>query len=94
MFYKLRSYYIPTISKFIPDPYSYIKIDVPINNDVLPSENAVGASISGGVDSFYSMHKHLGLKEESFNVTHVCFFNAGASGSGGEDYARNRYIKY
>lgn len=88
--YKLTNYLIPSISSHIA-PYMPIEIDAPFDGTILPSANAVGASLSGGVDSFYTLLKNIGCQEKSFNITHVTFFNAGASGAHGGDWARERY---
>lgn len=45
----------------------------------------------GGVDSFYTLLKNVNRKEKTFSITHVTFFNAGASGPRGGDWARERY---
>lgn len=90
LYYKLTNYLIPSISDHISS-YASIKIDAPLCDKALSSENVVGASLSGGVDSFYTLLKNMGRKESSFNITHVTFFNAGASGAMGGEWARSRY---
>lgn len=90
LYYQLTEYLIPSISKNI-DKYSLINILAPLDSSPLSSANAVGASLSGGVDSFYTLLRHINRKESSFNITHLTFFNAGASGEFGGDEARTRY---
>lgn len=54
---------------------------------------AVGASISCGVDSFYTLYKNIDNKDPEYNITHLCFFNAGSNGEFGGDEAYNLYLK-
>lgn len=90
LYYQLTEYLIPSISKNI-DRYSPITVSASLDASVLPTANAVGASLSGGVDSFYTLLHHIDRKESSFNITHLTFFNAGASGEFGGEEARTRY---
>lgn len=90
LYYQLTEYLIPSISKNI-NKYSPINILAPLDSSPLSSANAVGASLSGGVDSFYTLLRHIDRKEISFNITHLTFFNAGASGEFGGEEARTRY---
>ena len=53
----------------------------------------VGASISCGVDSFYTLLKHKDLKDKRKNITHLCFFNAGSNGEYGGENAIELYKK-
>lgn len=90
--YQLREYLIPSISKWI-DNYHEIKIEAPISDMKLETANMVGASLSGGVDSFYTLYKHLECCEMSYRITHLTFFNAGASGEYGGEKAREIYME-
>ena len=91
LYYHINEYLIPCISKNIRK-YQRILVDAPISNEKLECKNAVGASLSGGVDSFYTLAKHISRKEKSFEITHLTFFNAGASGSYGGEEARKKYL--
>ena len=53
----------------------------------------VGASISCGVDSFYTLLKHQNQKDEKYNITHLTFFNAGSNGEYGGEKARDLFNK-
>lgn len=90
LYYQLTEFLIPSIAKNI-GKYQKIKIISETTSEKLHSENAVGASVSGGVDSFYTLLKNNDRKESSFNITHLTFFNAGASGAVGGDESRARY---
>ena len=90
LYYQLTEYWIPSITKNI-NKYNPIKIIAEVTDEKLPTAGAVGGSLSGGVDSFYTLLKHLDRKESSYNITHLTFFNAGASGELGGDEARVKY---
>lgn len=90
LYYQLTEQLIPSIARNIKK-YHTIQISAPLDSNPLPSAKAVGASISGGVDSFYTVLRHVNRKESTFNVTHLAFFNAGASGAEGGDVARQTY---
>ena len=90
LYYGVTEYLIPAISSHIKE-YKKIQIIAPLSNTVLECENAVGASISCGVDSFYTILKNSDRIENSFNITHLNFYNAGSSGNYGGDEARKKY---
>ncbi len=74
--YQLTSY-----SNIIPDNLDYrnrITINAPYVSETLPSAGAVGTGFSAGVDSFYSVLKHLDPEESSFKLTHLVIANNGA----------------
>lgn len=87
LYYQLTEYLIPTISQNI-EVYKPIIIKAPLSSEILLSQNCVGGSISGGVDSFFTAIKHRERLESNFNITHYTFFNAGASGMYGGEKAR------
>lgn len=88
--YQLTEYLIPSIAKNIKR-YQNIELRIPVSLVEIANASAVGASLSGGVDSFYTLFQHLHRSEERYNITHLCFFNAGASGAGGGEKGRARY---
>lgn len=90
LYYQLTEYIIPTLSKRIEKFYE-IKINCKLYDGKFESENAVGASLSGGVDSFYTLLKHTGRKEKEFNVNYLTFYNVGACGDLGGEIARKTY---
>ncbi|MCQ2455366.1 MAG: hypothetical protein MJ090_04435 [Clostridia bacterium] len=98
LFYQLTNYYIPALSKF-SNYYSLIKI-IPesLDSTNYVVGNGVGTGFSAGVDSFYSVCKHLENREESFRLTHLTFFKVGATGSYGGEKAdetfRHRVEKF
>ncbi len=94
LYYQLVNFLIPSISGNIAQ-YKKIEINAPVDFGTIETKNAVGTGCSGGVDSFYSILKNTDIITKSYNITHLTFFNAGASGNYGGDEARelfqNRY---
>ena len=90
MYYGITEFLIPAISRHIKK-YKKIQIVASLSNTVLQCEEAVGASISCGVDSFYTVLRNLDRVESDFNITHLNFYNAGSNGNYGGDEARKKY---
>lgn len=79
--YQLSSYFIPTISSNIEFFYN-IDIIAPlisISNNKQTACYGVGTGFSGGVDSFYTVLKHMNPKQEQFKLTHLLLANVGAN---------------
>lgn len=91
LFFQLTNFFIPSVAKNIKK-YKEFKINAPLDNTVYKSENAVGTGISCGVDSFYSVYKNRNEATKNHNITHLTFFNAGASGELGGEKARTFYF--
>lgn len=92
LYKQLTEYLIPAISKNIKQ-YSKIKIIAKTAN-IRFNGDGVGTGLSCGVDSFYTILKNLNhSKESKLNITHLCYFNVGASGGdmGDVDNARHIY---
>lgn len=87
LYYQLSNYLILMLCK------KFKKKNIKISAELCETKylnNKCGASISGGIDSFYTLLKHKD-KLDGFDITHLCFFNAGASGEYGGEEARTRY---
>lgn len=88
LYYQLNTYLIPMLcNAFNKEP---INIECEITNTKYNSKG-VGASISCGVDSFYTLLKHKNLKDKSKDITHLCFFNAGSNGEFGGEKAQQLF---
>ena len=88
LFYQLQEYLLPLLcSEFEKKPIS-INCEL---TDISFDSKGVGASVSCGVDSFYTMLRHKNCKDESYNITHLTFFNAGSHGDNGGDEARKKF---
>lgn len=93
LYYQLHNYYLPAMEKF-SNYYKSIKIkcDILDSTDFSSKACGVGTGFSAGVDSFYTVLKHLNNPEESFALTHLTFFKVGATGSFGGKKADNTFI--
>lgn len=87
LYYQITEYLIPSISNEI-DEYDNITIHTKLTDELLSTNNSVGVALSGGVDSFYTLLRHINRNEKSYEVTHFTFFNVGASGDFGGDKSR------
>ncbi len=89
LYYQLTTYLIPMLCKKFKK--RCINIEAKLDTNKYNTQKAVGTGISCGVDSLYTISKHINRKEQEFNITHLTFFNAGASGKFGGDEARELY---
>lgn len=71
LYYQLTQQYIPTMAKYGTGFFHPIHITAQLDSKRIPNAGAVGASASGGVDSFYSIIKNSGLTTSNFNVSHL-----------------------
>lgn len=72
--YQLRMIFIPVISKKYHLFFNSITLSGETTSDELVKDQwAVGTGASGGVDSFYSILKHLSTEERSCRVTHLLY---------------------
>lgn len=78
LFYMLTQYYIPILSKNTKR-YSWISIQAPYSSQVLTQNKAVATGITGGIDSTYTVLRHLNVTE-NFKITHGVFCSVGAFG--------------
>lgn len=91
LYFQLTKLYIPSLAKFAG--YHQVELSGDITNLSTNYGQAVGTGFSAGVDSFYSITTNTTLKEESFNLTHLTFFNVGSHGDYGGDEARQLFYK-
>lgn len=89
LFYQLNTCLLPLLCEYFKK--RKIKINALTDSSILNNENAVGTGVSMGIDSFYSILKNESLQTKEFNLTHLTFFNAGASGRFGGEKARDLY---
>ena len=98
LLYQLTTILLPSLSANITEFHS-IDIDLKRDEKVLESKNGVGTALSCGVDSFYTVLKHLDTDMEGFRLTHLTYFNIMNSNfwQGREDSSRdfsNARIEY
>lgn len=88
LFYQLNTYLLPLLcSEFKKEK---INIECELTDIDFKSEG-VGASISCGVDSFYTLLKHQNQADKKYNISHLTFFNTGSHGEYGGDKARTLF---
>ena len=88
LYYQITNYLLPLLCKEFKKEKINIKCEL---TDKEYNSRAVGASISCGVDSFYTLLKHQNCDDPGYNITHLCFFNAGSNGEYGGEGARKLY---
>ena len=71
LYYQIVEQYIPTLTKYNPYVYNKIKISAKLDNKCINNAGAVGASASGGVDSFYTIIKNSNKVTKHYNITHL-----------------------
>lgn len=74
LFYQFKTILLPSLSANITE-FNSIDIDARFDGMVLESKNGVGTALSCGVDSFYTVLKHINTEMEGFNLTHLTYFN-------------------
>jgi len=74
LLYQLKTILLPSLSANITEFHS-IDIDAKSDGRVLESKNGVGTALSCGVDSFYTVLKHLNIEMNGFRLTHLAYFN-------------------
>ena len=88
LYYQISNYLLPLLC----DKFKKRPINIECETaDINYNSKGVGASVSCGVDSFYTMLKHKNQKSEEYNITHLTFFNAGSHGEYGGEEARKLY---
>ena len=90
--YQLKNYYIPILSKY-QKTFHKIELLCPYTSDNLNTGNAVGTGLSCGIDSFYTVLKHINNNEKDFNLTHLVTMNVGSFGFQGGDFSYNWFRK-
>lgn len=88
LYYQLTSYLLPLLCDNFNKKKLTIECEV---KDFNFNAKGIGASISCGVDSFYTLLKHTDQKDKTYNITHLTFFNAGSHGEYGGEEARKLY---
>lgn len=83
LLYQATHYLMPILCEIFKK--EHIHISAPSIKTILPSQNAVGTGITGGVDSLFSIATHSNQADlESFNLTHLVLMNVGSHHIGAE----------
>lgn len=91
LYYTLTKHFVKVIADMFPG-YHRIQIIGDIDSGHLENAGGVGTGLSCGIDSFCTVVEHT---DEScppdYKLTHLTFFNVGASGDYGGDHARDLF---
>ncbi len=90
LYYQLTNYYIPIVSKSNSYyPLYNIQLFGPCDDNQIKNEKAVATGCSGGVDSFYTIAKHISEEiPDTHKLTHLI-----CSSSSTSDSVKERIIK-
>lgn len=75
LLYQIKTYFIPTMKDVRPSTYKEIKLYADESDWKTESAGAVATSASGGVDSYYSIYKHMDNVSEKYKLTHLLIAN-------------------
>ncbi|KKH18142.1 hypothetical protein DU48_14445 [Methanosarcina mazei] len=91
LYYTLTKHFVEIIANMFPD-YHRIQIIGDVTFEPIENAGGVGTGFSCGIDSFCTVVEHT---DEScppdHKLTHLTFFNVGASGDYGGDHARDLF---
>lgn len=91
LYYTLTKHFVKVIADMFPG-YHRIQIIAEIATGQLENAGGVGTGLSCGIDSFCTVIEHT---DEScppdYKLTHLTFFNVGASGDYGGEHARDLF---
>lgn len=75
LLYQLQTYFLPTLPVVREKTYKPISIEAEPYTGTIESESAVGTSASGGVDSYYSIKRHMNDVPSRYHLTHLLIAN-------------------
>lgn len=83
LLYQIENYYVPTLSKY-NKMFNSIKLQMPYNNKNLNTKGEVATGLSCGVDSFYTLLKHMNDSiTKDYKITYLVSMNVGSFGYDG-----------
>lgn len=72
--YQLRTMYIPVLAEIASDQFSAIKLNGEVIKESIDKKmHGVATGASGGIDSFYTVMKHVNDVEASYKLTHLFY---------------------
>ncbi len=94
LYYQLTTYYIPMVAKYNSSyPMNNIRLFGSYDDRQIKNEKAVATGCSGGVDTFYTIAKHLSKDiPESNKITHIVYSSSGTSDFN-KERVKNEYKK-
>lgn len=91
LYYTLTKHFVKVIADMFPG-YRRIKIICDIDAGHVENAGGVGTGLSCGVDSFCTVIEHTDEScPPNYKLTHLTFFNVGASGDYGGEHARDLF---
>ena len=75
LLYQIKTYFLPVMPEARPKTYKPISIEADAYKGKIETRGCVGTSASGGVDSFYSICKHVNNTYTKYNLTHLLIAN-------------------
>lgn len=88
LYYFLTEIFLPSLAKYT-DIYHAIELYAETTKDKLENAGAVATGISGGVDSFYTLVKHVGHTCEHYALSCGLYINLNADGDNQVIFTRN-----
>ena len=76
LYYQLTRILMPTMVKYHSDFFHTIKITAKLDNVPIQNAKGVGAAVSGGVDSFYTIVTNMSTETKDFDITHLLVANS------------------
>lgn len=92
LYYQLTRILIPSMVKYHPDFFHMVSIKTKLDSVPIKNEKGVGAAVSGGVDSFYTIISNLQQETTNYNITHLLVANSYNIFRGDED-TRKRFAE-
>lgn len=91
LYYTLTKHFVEIIANMFPD-YHRIQIIGDVTFEPIENAGGVGTGFSCGIDSFCTVVEHTSEScSPDYKLTHLTFFNVGASGDYGGDHARDLF---
>jgi len=88
LYYMLTTHLMPTVTTIVPH-FQLVRVYCPLDEGHLDSAGGVGSPV-GGLDVHYLEARHGGLPSKT-QMTHLAFFNIGATGDFGGDVTRDLF---
>ncbi|KKG84864.1 hypothetical protein DU57_02365 [Methanosarcina mazei] len=93
LYYTLTRHFVKVIADMFPR-YHQIQIIGDIDSGNIDNAGGVGTGFSCGIDSFCTVIEHTDKScPPDYKLTHLTFFNVGASGDYGGDHSRDLFHK-
>ncbi|MCC7555726.1 MAG: hypothetical protein KO254_06375 [Methanoculleus marisnigri] len=91
LYYTLTKHFVKVIADMFPG-YHQVQIICDIDTGKLENAGGVGTGLSCGIDSFCTVIEHTDEScPPNYRLTHLTFFNVGASGDYGGEHARDLF---